>query len=233
MKVLGIIPCYNEESNIKQLINELSAYSDQLDIIIINDCSKDKTSQLCKEENVNVIDLPCNLGIGGAVQTGYLYAKAKAYDIAVQIDGDGQHDPSYISELISPLVKGEADFSIGTRFLKREGFQSSGIRRVGIVYFSMLLRMLTKTQVSDPTSGFRACNKKIINFFAENYPTDYPEPESIMALSRNGYRITEVPVKMRERNGGKSSIRAFKSFYYMIKVTIAIVIDSTRKKQIN
>lgn len=155
------------------------------------------------------------------------------YDIAIQIDGDGQHDPSYIKELINPIINSKCDFVIGSRFINKEGFQSSLTRRLGIVYFARLLNTLTKQNLTDPTSGFRACNKKIIDYFAEHYPVDFPEPESIMALSRNGYIIQEIPVKMRERSGGVSSIRAFKSIYYMIKVTLAIFIDFTRKQQVN
>lgn len=154
------------------------------------------------------------------------------YDIAIQIDGDGQHNPAYIKNLIGPIVKDGFDFVIGSRFIEKEGFQSSITRRIGIVYFSGLLKLLAKRNVSDPTSGFRACNKKVIDFFANNYPTDYPEPESIMALSRNGYRIAEIPVQMRERSGGTSSIKSLKSIYYMIKVTLAIIIDFTRKHQV-
>ncbi|OMD03100.1 glycosyltransferase family 2 protein [Paenibacillus odorifer] len=219
MKVLGIIPCFNEEENIEALI-------------IINDYSTDLTSVICEKNNANVINLPCNLGIGGAVQTGYIYAKKNNYDIAIQIDGDGQHNPAYIKNLIEPIVKDGFDFVIGSRFIEKEGFQSSITRRIGIVYFSGLLKLLAKRNVSDPTSGFRACNKKVIDFFANNYPTDYPEPESIMALSRNGYRIAEIPVQMRERSGGTSSIKSLKSIYYMIKVTLAIIIDFTRKHQV-
>jgi len=232
MKVLGIIPCFNEEENIEALINELSSYSDILDFVIINDYSTDLTSVICEKNNANVINLPCNLGIGGAVQTGYIYAKKNNYDIAIQIDGDGQHNPAYIKNLIEPIVKDGFDFVIGSRFIEKEGFQSSITRRIGIVYFSGLLKLLAKRNVSDPTSGFRACNKKVIDFFANNYPTDYPEPESIMALSRNGYRIAEIPVQMRERSGGTSSIKSLKSIYYMIKVTLAIIIDFTRKHQV-
>ncbi|MEK5419681.1 glycosyl transferase family 2 [Paenibacillus odorifer] len=232
MKVLGIIPCFNEEENIEALINELSGYSDILDFVIINDYSTDLTSVICEKNNANVINLPCNLGIGGAVQTGYIYAKKNNYDIAIQIDGDGQHNPAYIKNLIEPIVKDGFDFVIGSRFIEKEGFQSSITRRIGIVYFSGLLKLLAKRNVSDPTSGFRACNKKVIDFFANNYPTDYPEPESIMALSRNGYRIAEIPVQMRERSGGTSSIKSLKSIYYMIKVTLAIIIDFTRKHQV-
>ncbi|SEU15391.1 glycosyltransferase family 2 protein [Paenibacillus sp. NFR01] len=232
MRILGIIPCFNEEENIEPLIRELAKYSDLLDFVIINDHSTDRTSAICEKNHVNVINLPCNLGIGGAVQTGYIYAKQNNYDIAIQIDGDGQHDPAYIKHLVEPILKQQADFVIGSRFIHKEGFQSSVTRRVGIVYFSVLLKLLAKRKVSDPTSGFRACNKRVIDFFAANYPTDYPEPESIMALSRNGYQIEEIPVQMRERSGGTSSIKSLKSVYYMIKVTLAIVIDFTRKHQV-
>lgn len=232
MKVLGIIPCFNEEENIEVLIKELSNYSSVFDFVIINDHSTDSTADICESYNVNIINLPCNLGIGGAVQTGYIYAKKNNYDIAIQIDGDGQHNPAYIKDLIEPIINEKHDFVIGSRFIENEGFQSSVTRRVGITYFSILLKLLTKRKVSDPTSGFRACNKRVIDFFAGNYPTDYPEPESIMALSRNGYKITEIPVQMRERNGGTSSIKSLKSIYYMIKVTLAIVIDFTRKHQV-
>lgn len=164
MKVLGIIPCFNEEENIEALINELSGYSDILDFVIINDYSTDLTSVICEKNNANVINLPCNLGIGGAVQTGYIYAKKNNYDIAIQIDGDGQHNPAYIKNLIEPIVKDGFDFVIGSRFIEKEGFQSSITRRIGIVYFSGLLKLLAKRNVSDPTSGFRACNKKVIDF---------------------------------------------------------------------
>ncbi|WP_379135453.1 glycosyltransferase family 2 protein [Paenibacillus sp. sgz500958] len=233
MKILGIVPCYNEQDNIEALIQELSHYSDLLDIVIINDHSTDSTSALCERANANVINLPCNLGIGGAVQTGYIYARQFNYDIAIQIDGDGQHDPKYIKDLIAPIIEGRADFVIGSRFINKEGFQSSFTRRMGIVYFTGLLRLLTRQKVSDPTSGFRACNKRIIDYFSRHYPTDYPEPESIMALSRNGYNIQEIPVRMRERGGGVSSIKAFRSLYYMVKVTLAIIIDFTRRQQVS
>ena len=233
MKIIGIVPCCNEQDNIESLIKELSHYSDVLDIVIINDHSTDLTAYLCEKANANIINLPCNLGIGGAVQTGYIYAKRLNYDIAIQIDGDGQHDPKYIKDLIAPIQEGRADFVIGSRFINKEGFQSSLTRRMGIIYFTGLLKLLTKQKVSDPTSGFRACNREIIQEFSRNYPTDYPEPESIMALSRHGYQILEIPVRMRERGGGVSSIKAFRSLYYMIKVTLAIIIDFTRRQQLS
>lgn len=228
MKILAIVPAYNEEQGIKHVV-ELFQNIDNVDVIVINDCSKDRTSEVCREYGLNVIDLPANLGIGGAVQTGYKYAQLKGYDIAIQVDGDGQHNPSYIHKLIQPIIKGNADLVIGSRYLNKEGFQSSFIRRVGINYFTFLINLLQKKKITDPTSGFRAANKKVIELFSNRYPIDYPEPESIVFLLRNKYKIEEVPVVMNERMGGESSINAFKSVYYMIKVSLAIIIDNLRK----
>lgn len=235
MKILLIIPAYNEEENIGNLINEIDKARNQyfsevqLDILVINDCSKDNTSKICRLKNATVIDLPCNLGIGGAVQTGYMFAYRNGYDYAVQVDGDGQHDPSYIKNIIEPLMSQEADLVIGSRYLKKEGFQSTYLRRIGIRYFSLLIDILVKQKITDPTSGFRACNNKVIKLFSYQYPVDYPEPESIVYLSRIGLNIREVPVIMKERHGGQSSIKSFKSVYYMIKVSLAIFIDTLRK----
>lgn len=230
MKILIIIPAYNEEKNIDSILGELEKFKEQYDVVVINDKSLDRTSEMCKLMGAKVIDLPCNLGIGGAVQTGYKYAFQNNYDIAVQLDGDGQHVPSYISMLVAPIIEKKADFVIGSRYINKVGFQSTKLRRIGIKYFSHLLRMLTKIKVTDPTSGFRACNKDIISLFANMYPLDYPEPESIMFLLRNNYKVTEVPVIMRERNAGTSSINLHKSIYYMIKVTVAVLIDRLRIK---
>ena len=224
MNKLIIIPAYNEEENIVKVITEIEKNDLGFDYIIINDCSKDNTLKICKDNNFNVIKLPINLGIGGAMQAGYIYALRNNYDIAIQIDGDGQHDPSYIKSLVKPIELGQADLIIGSRFIEKEGFQSSFMRRIGINYFNMLLKLFTGIRITDPTSGFRACNKTIISYFANNYPKDYPEPESIMTLLKEGFRIIEIPVKMKERVGGQSSIRLLKSIYYMIKVTLAILI---------
>ncbi|MHA6483035.1 glycosyltransferase family 2 protein [Paenibacillus sp. strain BS8-2] len=225
--MLVIIPAYNEEDNIRSLLTELKALN-TVEIVVINDHSKDRTSLICHQENVNVIDLPCNLGIGGAVQTGYIFAYKNAYDIAIQVDGDGQHDPKFIPELLQPIMEGEADLVIGSRYINKIGFQSTWLRRVGIKYFSFLIKVLMKQKITDPTSGFRACNRKLIEMFATNYPTDYPEPESIVFVKRKGLKIKEVPVIMKERLGGVSSIRSLKSAHYMIKVTFAVVIDAVR-----
>jgi glycosyltransferase involved in cell wall biosynthesis len=229
MKVLAIIPAYNEEESIGELLFKFLEYGN-IDVLVINDCSEDDTSRICKENGVNVIDLPCNLGIGGAVQTGYRYAKKAGYDIAVQVDGDGQHNPQYITQLIEPLIKEEADLIIGSRYLEKHGFQSTILRRVGIRYFSYLIKVLKGRNVTDPTSGFRACNKSVINLFAERYPIDYPEPESIVFLLRNNFIVKEVPVIMNERISGESSIKDLKTVYYMIKVSLAIIIDTLRKQ---
>lgn len=228
MKILAIVPAFNEEQNLHRLA-ELFKDIRNVDVVIINDCSKDSTSKIAKEIGFQVIDLPSNLGIGGAVQTGYKYAEKHGYDIAIQVDGDGQHNPSYIEGLIQPLLKGEADLVIGSRYLEKQGFQSSMIRRFGIKYFTYLIHILQKRKITDPTSGFRACNRRVIELFSKRYPLDYPEPESIVYLLRNKFSIKEVPVVMNERHGGVSSINPLKSIYYMIKVSLAIFIDNLRK----
>ncbi|MEH7107513.1 MULTISPECIES: glycosyltransferase family 2 protein [Bacillaceae] len=228
MKVLAIVPAFNEGANIHRLA-ELFSNIKNVDVIVINDCSTDNTSEMCRDFGFNVIDLPSNLGIGGAVQTGYKYAEKHGYDIAIQVDGDGQHNPLYIQSLIDPLIKGEADLIIGSRYLEKAGFQSSFMRRIGINYFSRLIYFLQKKKITDPTSGFRACNRRVITLFSNRYPSDYPEPESIVYLLRNNYSIKEVPVVMNEREGGESSINFIRSIYYMIKVSLAIIIDNLRK----
>jgi glycosyltransferase involved in cell wall biosynthesis len=228
MKILAIIPAFNEQDGLKKVAAQFKDI-DFVDVLVINDCSKDHTSEIGRMLGFNVVDLPCNLGIGGAVQTGYKYAWENGYDIAIQVDGDGQHNPSYIKDLIIPIKEGKADLVIGSRYLKKEGFQSSFMRRVGINYFSFLINLFEKKKITDPTSGFRACNRKVIEHFSKRYPHDYPEPESIVYLLRNNFSIEEVAVIMNERFGGASSITSFKSIYYMIKVSLAIFIDNLRK----
>jgi len=228
MKVLAIIPCYNEEKNIDKVVQNIinyssSNYNSAIDYLIINDCSKDKTLEICKEKKYNYIDLPVNLGIGGGVQAGYLYAHERRYDIAIQHDGDGQHDPCYFGDVISPIVSGQADIVIGSRFLDKEGFQSTGLRRFGISFLSILIYLCTGVKIHDVTSGYRAVNRKFIELFAVHYAQDYPEPEAIMDAALHKARILEVPVIMREREEGKSSISPIKSIYYMFKVSLAIL----------
>lgn len=229
MKKLVIVPAYNEEKNISATLHQIIQYTDW-DICVINDCSSDRTSGLAHiDHKITVIDLPFNLGIGGAVQTGYIYASEHGYDIAIQVDADGQHNPHFLNDLAQPIEENVADLVIGSRFIKCEGFQSSAMRRIGINYFSRLIRMLTGRTILDTTSGFRACNSEIISLFAKEYPNDYPEPETNGKLLRLGFRIMEIPVVMRERAGGVSSISTIKSGWYMIKVTLALLIDWLRK----
>ena len=229
MKKLIIIPAYNEQESIKKTVEDIMEKAPHFDYIVINDCSTDKTKEICETEEFNVIHLPVNLGIGGAVQTGYLYAARNGYDIAVQVDGDGQHDPQFLSKMADYMEAEHADMVIGSRFIDKEGFQSSGARRVGIKYFTMLIKLLTGTKITDPTSGLRMVNREIIEFFAEEYPKDYPEPESVVAILRRKKKVLEIPVIMRERSGGVSSISIKKSVYYMIKVSLAILIERIRK----
>lgn len=224
MKTLVIIPAYNESENIVNTVNVLTAMCPHVDYIVINDCSKDNTEQICKESGFDFISLPINLGIGGAMQTGYKYAIENGYDIAIQFDGDGQHNAEYIEDLIKPIESGEADFVIGSRFINKEGFQTSFIRRVGINILGGTLRMCGSVKITDATSGFRAVSRPVIEFFANYYAQDYPEPESIIASSVNCFKVKEVPVIMNERIAGVSSINSFKAVYYMIKVTLAILI---------
>lgn len=223
-KVLIIIPAYNEAENIEKVVDNIIINFPQYDYIVINDGSRDNTRDVCKKRGYQYLNLSINLGIGGAVQTGYKYAKDKGYDVAVQIDGDGQHDISYLKNMLPLLENGEADVVIGSRFIDKEGFQSSAARRTGIKILSTLIFLCTGCKVKDVTSGFRAVNKKFIDIYATNYPSDYPEPEAIVSAVMHGGRIKEQPVIMRERENGTSSINLVKSVYYMIKVTLAILV---------
>lgn len=230
MKILVIIPAYNEEGAIVETINNLKRHCKNVDYIIINDCSKDRTLQICNENNFNVINLPINLGIGGAVQTGYKYAYRMGYDIAIQMDADGQHDPKYISELVSKIEDGN-NMVIGSRFIEKDGFQSTFIRRMGINLYSGIIKILTKKEIKDTTSGYRAVDRKIIKMFANSYPVDYPEPETDALIAKNNFKIVELPMKMKERDTGSSSITPIKSIYYAIKVGRAVTLACILKNK--
>ena len=232
MKKLIIIPAYNESENILNTVKCIEEDAPDFDYVVINDCSKDNTLEILENNHLNFVNLPVNLGIGGAVQTGYQYALENGYDVAVQVDGDGQHDPKFLGNLFETLVKENADMVIGSRFIKNEGFQSTFMRRVGITYFTKLIHSLTGKTITDATSGFRMCNRKVIELFSRDYPRDYPEPESIVALLKRKMKVIEVPVQMKERQGGESSINASKSVYYMIKVSLAILIENLRKYKV-
>jgi len=229
-KILVILPAYNESGNIGATINDLKSLDFAFDIVVVNDASTDTTAQEALKAGARVLSLPVNLGIGGAVQTGLLYALRNGYDIATQVDGDGQHDAQYLKVILAPILAEQADIVVGSRFIGPfQGWQSSAVRRIGIRFFAWLISGLTGYAVSDPTSGFRAFNAKAIKVFADDYPQDFPEPESIMSAKRFGFRLLEVPVQMRRRIHGHSSIRYFNTLYYMIKVTIAILLNMLKK----
>ena len=229
MKVLLIIPAYNEEENILNTINKIKEYSDEIDYVVINDGSKDKTEEILTNNNVNHIKLVKNLGIGGAVQTGYKYAYENNYDIAIQIDGDGQHDPKYISEMINILSTEDVDMVIGSRFVKKTSYDQTFFRMLGINITSAIIKLFTEKKIHDTTSGYRAVNKDIIKEFVDSYPYDYPEPVTTMQMILKGKKIKEIPVEMNQRTTGVSSISPLKSVTYMIKVTLSLILNSFRK----
>jgi glycosyltransferase involved in cell wall biosynthesis len=231
MKVLIIVPAFNEEDNIQNTILDLKTNTPNYDILVINDGSKDQTSKLAKNSGAKVIDMPINVGIGGAVQTGFIYASKNDYDIAIQFDGDGQHKAQEILPLIAPILSKESDVVIGSRFLEKDNeFRSTFTRRIGIKFFELLNSVLIGQRITDNTSGFRAYNKTAIKLLANNYPEDFPEPEAVILLGKNGFKIKEIFSHMRERKGGVSSISATKSVYFMIKVTLSILITAIKPK---
>ncbi|WP_461451701.1 glycosyltransferase family 2 protein [Mucilaginibacter sp.] len=233
MKILIIIPCFNEQASLPNLIADLERLTlpekYRLQLCVVNDCSTDNTSNVAQKLNVTLLDLPVNLGIGGAVQSGLKYALLNNYDLAVQMDGDGQHPPAELQKMIDCYEKTGASLVIGSRFLIKEGFQSSFLRRLGITYFHLLNKFFTGKSIYDSTSGFRLFDKKAIELSARYYPDDYPEPESLVFFSKAGLAIQETPVIMVHRTGGQSSIRSFTSFYYCVKVTLAMFFSFIRK----
>ncbi|HGM9068960.1 TPA: glycosyltransferase family 2 protein, partial [Streptococcus pyogenes] len=205
-------------------IRTIESDAPDFDYIIIDDCSTDNTLAICQKQGFNVISLPINLGIGGAVQTGYRYAQRCGYDVAVQVDGDGQHNPCYLEKMVEVLVQSSVNMVIGSRFITKEGFQSSFARRIGIKYFTWLIALLTGKKITDATSGLRLIDRSLIERFANHYPDDYPEPETVVDVLVSHFKVKETPVVMNERQGGVSSISLTKSVYYMIKVTLAILV---------
>ncbi|MCK8491642.1 glycosyltransferase family 2 protein [Spirosoma sp. RP8] len=225
--ILVIVPCFNEQGAIAGVVRDLVAVRQregyQLDVLVVNDCSTDKSMDIIRTLPCLYLNLPVNLGIGGAMHSGYRYAFLHGYDIAVQMDGDGQHPADELPTVLEPILKQEADISIGSRFINREGFQSSFSRRVGIKYFRWLNQLLIGKTIHDSTSGFRAFNQRTIAIANNYYPDEYPEPESIVQFGLQGLRIKEVPVRMRHRQEGVSSINTSRAFYYMLKVSLGIL----------
>ena len=232
-KLAAIIPAYNEEESITSVVEALLALRiEGLTVIpvVVNDSSKDQTAEIVSKLNCILLDLPVNLGIGGAVQTGFRYAFDKGFDYAIQVDGDGQHPAKEIVKLYDAMISTDANIVIGSRFLTKEGFQSSGLRRFGINYLKNLIRLFSGVSILDNTSGFRMLDRSALTLVNDSYPDEYPEPESIIMYVKNGLKIKEVPVLMEERQGGVSSIRYFDQLYYMVKVSLAIIYTYIRNK---
>jgi glycosyltransferase involved in cell wall biosynthesis len=229
MKKVAIVPAWNEEGSVGRVIDEIRAFDPELDVVVIDDGSADRTADAARAKGAIVLRLPFNLGIGGAVQTGFRYAYEHHYDLAVRVDGDGQHDPAQLGAVVAPVLRGDADVCVGSRFVAHDGYLSSTTRRLGIRVLAWTASVLTKQRVSDPTSGFQALNREGIALFAADYPHDYPEVEAIVMVEKHRLRLVEVPVSMREREHGRSSITAARSIYYMAKVLLALFVGSSRR----
>lgn len=228
---LIIVPAFNEEKNIANVITEIRQARSDFDIVVIDDGSADNTRAVAEQTGVAVISLPFNLGIGGAMQTGFKYALERGYQIAVQVDGDGQHLPEEIPKLLDALLNENYDVVIGSRYLENNGYKTPFMRRLGMMIFSFINSRIAKKRVTDNTSGFRAYNSRVIKFLAANYPNDYPEVEAVAVLAMNHFRIKEVAVRMRQRQFGVSSINAIAAIYYMIKVCLALLVNVFRPHQ--
>jgi glycosyltransferase involved in cell wall biosynthesis len=224
MRGLVIIPAYNEALSLPSVIASVREALPSWDVCVVDDGSVDSTARVAAARGALVLRSPINLGIGGAVQTGYLWARDHGYDVAVQIDGDGQHDPSFVEAAVAPIFEGRADVVVGSRFLGDGDFRSTGLRRAGICYLSWFLRLRCGARVTDPTSGFRATGRRAIELFARDYPSDYPEPEAIALTQRHGLTMAEVGVRVRDRRHGASSINAWRTLYYLIKVSVALLL---------
>lgn len=233
MKLLVVIPAFNEQAVIADVVVDVAATNPQADILVVNDASWDGTAARAEQTGrCFVLTLPVNLGIGGAVQTGFLYAQRGGYDCVVQCDGDGQHPGAFIQDLCAPLYAGTADVVVGSRYLVgSKGFRSTGARRFGTLVLAWIGNLLTGIMISDATSGFRAYNRSAIAFLARNYPSDYPEPEAVVMLARHSFSILEVSVNMCARKCGASSISRVKALYYMLKVSLAMIVTAMRSRE--
>jgi glycosyltransferase involved in cell wall biosynthesis len=229
LKRIAIVPALNEEQTVGGVIDEIRAFDPGFDIVVVDDGSTDRTAGVAADRGAYVLRLPFNLGIGGAVQTGYRFAFERGYDLAVQIDGDGQHDPRQLPAILEPVLNGETDLCVGSRFTGDGAYRSSFARRLGSRIFARVVSAIVRQKVTDTTSGFRAVNRKGIALFAADYPHDYPEVEATVMCVKHKLRLREVPVAMRERGGGASSITAFRSVYYMTKVLLAIFVGLFRR----
>jgi glycosyltransferase involved in cell wall biosynthesis len=232
LRRIAIVPAFNEERNIGGVLDELRAFDPGLVVVVVSDGSSDRTAAVAREHGAHVVQLPFNLGIGGAVQTGFKYAAEGGYELAVRCDGDGQHDPSQLGNVIAPVLAGEVDIAVGSRFVGEGGYQSSVTRRVGIRLLAWIVSAIARQRVTDTTSGFQALNRRALELFALDYPHDYPEVEGMVMTIRHQLRLCEVPVTMRERAHGRSSITALRSIYYMAKVLLALFVGLFRRSAV-
>ncbi len=232
-RVVAVVPAYDEEDAIAGVVDEIRAFDPAIDVVVVDDGSRDSTADAAAAAGAIVVRLPFNLGIGAAVQTGFRYALEQGYDVAVRLDGDGQHDPAELPKLLGPLERGEADVVTGSRFRGDDGGYRPPLgRRLGITWFAKLVTLLSRQRVTDTTSGFQALNRPAIALFARDYPSDYPEVEATVLLLKHRLRLTEVPVEMRERETGSSSITVLRSLYYAIKVTLALCVGMARRSAV-
>ena len=231
MRGVAIVPTYNEEDAIGQVVREIRAYDSELEVVVVDDGSFDGTAHAARAAGARVLRLPFNLGIGGAVQTGFRYAFENGFDLAVRVDGDGQHDPSQLGAVIEPVLRGETDIAVGSRYLDAsgDGYRSSVPRRIGTRLLAGTVSLLTRQRITDPTSGFQALNRKAITLFAADYPHEYPEVEALVLLVRHRLRLVEVPAAMRARETGRSSIGTLSAAYYMVKVLLALFVGTFRR----
>jgi glycosyltransferase involved in cell wall biosynthesis len=228
---LAVVPARNEEEAVGRVVAELRRFDPELDVVVIDDGSEDDTCARAAAAGAAVVTLPFNLGIGGAVQTGFKYALAYGYETVIRLDGDGQHDPEQIPNLLGPLERGEADVVVGSRFAEGAGdYRAPFARRAGIRWFARIVSLLTRQKLTDTTSGFQAVNARAIRLFAADYPHDYPEVEAAVMVVRHRLRIMEVPARMRGRETGRSSITLLRSLYYAVKVTLALLIGIVRRR---
>jgi glycosyltransferase involved in cell wall biosynthesis len=229
LRTVAIVPAYNEEGSLGQVLEEIRAADPDLAVVVINDHSTDATALIASRAGVSVVHMPFNVGIGGAMQTGYQFARDHGFEVAVQIDADGQHDAREVAPLLEPLARGEADMVIGTRFAGVGAYRATPGRRIGMVMFSAVARVLVRLRLTDPTSGFRAVNRHGIQLFAREYPHDFPEVESNVLAARHGLRIVEVPVRMRERAAGRSSVTTIRGTYFVIRIMLALFVSLFRR----
>ena len=229
MRRVAIVPAHNEQGSVGRVVREIRAVDPGLEVVVVDDGSVDRTAVEAAEAGARVVRLPFNLGIGGAVQTGFRYAAEHGFDLAVRLDGDGQHDPGQLERLVAPILAGEADLVVGSRFVAPSGYRAPAARRAGIALFARVVSLLVGRRVTDTTSGFQALNRRAIRLFAADYPHDYPEVEATLMVFKHELTLTEVPVTMRERESGSSSITALRSVYYAVKVLLAVFVGALRR----